>query len=434
MLFYDIPEFIDKWTLDTLNKIVSIGSIEDNLFEIKGKDKIDGDVSKAICSFSNSNGGYLIIGIDEDIGTKNPKMRFKLNGFNNEIESEDDTLKKIASHIYKIEPPPEIIRSCIYDKNMYFIVLQIIVEEHKKPFFANNICYLRIDGTSRPATRSMVLALVNSHIISSDNREEHKKYITNILKKIKNLEIKKENHDKYYLEVPYDVQEYEDSRIRPFFGEEYENKTAFMQPLERLKHRDWAVSHLLYFEYEKIYEAYNSILSSVRDFNSIIENKKKECKNEFLNQSSNLNLDDIDYMLIEVRVEKPQILIKNETNLSRDELFEHIFEILLTYGSYTTIEYLKLYVKSKEKDSKEVLLQDSNKDKSMHVNGQLVTLTSIMAIINEFINTAVSILSDTLALKRTFGEGRVYLEKELDKLIDDLEAGDILKGYCKIGY
>ena len=436
MLFFDIPEYIDKWNLDTLKKISSIGSVENNLFEIKGKEKIDGDASKAICSFANSNGGYLIFGIDEDRDTKNPLERFKLNGFDINVVSEDDTLKKIASHIYRIEPPPQIIRKCIQDKETYFVVLQILVEEEKKPFFANNTCYIRIDGTSRPASRSVILAMMNNHIISQDKRDEHKNYIISIFEKLKNLEIKKENYDKYHISVPYSVEEYENYFIDVISPVKSEDHVAppSMQPLERLLHLEWAISHLKDLEYKKPFVLYDRILNNVKEFNSIIGERKNDFKKEFDTEVSNLFFDKIDYKLINTRSDGDNIIIKQVNRLDPGLFYEHIFENIVIYGDHADIDFLRLCVGSKGNENEEILLQKDNNNVLVNSNGESVRISPVIDNVNRIIERGLSIMSDAVSFKREFDQNRQALEKELDLLINDLKAGDILKGYCKIGY
>jgi predicted HTH transcriptional regulator len=59
-----IPERIEDWDLQTLNKLVTLRDIERESFDFKGP-KFQ-DLSDHICAMANTAGGYLVLGIDEN--------------------------------------------------------------------------------------------------------------------------------------------------------------------------------------------------------------------------------------------------------------------------------------------------------------------------------------------------------------------------------
>ena len=75
-----IPERLQDWDLQTLNKLVTLKDIERESFDFKGP-KLQ-DLSAHICAMANTAGGYLVLGIDEN---KNPEtgylIGFKKVGF-----------------------------------------------------------------------------------------------------------------------------------------------------------------------------------------------------------------------------------------------------------------------------------------------------------------------------------------------------------------
>ena len=51
------------WKIDTINKLINLRDIESEDFDFKGKE-IKG-LSTPLCVFSNTHGGFIVLGIDE---------------------------------------------------------------------------------------------------------------------------------------------------------------------------------------------------------------------------------------------------------------------------------------------------------------------------------------------------------------------------------
>jgi hypothetical protein len=270
---YNIHNNIDKWNYETLLKLSKIGSIEGSYFEIKGKDKINGDLSKTICSLANSYGGVIIFGIDENKQEKNPLKRFRLNGFKESEEDKDTVSQKIANQIYQVDPPPLTITKCIDDKHntdVYYVALQIKNEDQKKPFFTKNFCYIRIENTSKPAPRSIILSMVQSQIIPYDIKDKHKDYILKIFEKLKFLQLRElTGKDKITLVVPIRPCEYERKSQGVYDGTVDEKITDFdFEDVFWTNHLDWALSHLKDESYNNIYENFILIKNKINNSSS----------------------------------------------------------------------------------------------------------------------------------------------------------------------
>ena len=159
------------------------------------------------------------------------------------------------------------------------------------------MCYIRIDNTSKPAPRSIIISMIYSHIIPYDLREKHKAYIVKILEKLRFLKIEAEYKDKMHLKVPLRPQEYEDYL---YFNdmdvpESQKRSKPILEYVDKIEHIEWALSHLKHHEYNNLYEQYKTVKDSVICYNSIIEKNKQDFKDLYKTKSLKLDFEKYEY-------------------------------------------------------------------------------------------------------------------------------------------
>jgi len=156
-----IPTDIKDWKIDTINELIKLRDIESEKFDFKGTD-IRG-LAIHLCAFTNTYGGFIVLGIDE---IKNNQIitGFKKNGFN--IGKEDEIKKEIRNYQVQIDPIPELQIKILSEDEKFFVVIEIENNEFNKPYFIKEkgICYVRIGSSSTPASRNVILNLFSSSV------------------------------------------------------------------------------------------------------------------------------------------------------------------------------------------------------------------------------------------------------------------------------
>jgi predicted HTH transcriptional regulator len=61
-----IPESADGWTLDLLRTLCDTGHGETDQYDFKGRLGPSDQVTKAVCAFANTRGGYVVVGVPQD--------------------------------------------------------------------------------------------------------------------------------------------------------------------------------------------------------------------------------------------------------------------------------------------------------------------------------------------------------------------------------
>lgn len=152
------PNLISRWTLDDIEKLLKLRDIESEEFDFKGCCAVN-DLSTHICAMANTQGGFIVLGIDEKKKAQH-LIGFQKNGF--KVGEEDKVKNSIRNQQVLVEPIPKIETRIIYDAKQYFFVV-IHVRDHKlnKPYFLKEkgTCYIRIGASTTPAPRSAVLRL-----------------------------------------------------------------------------------------------------------------------------------------------------------------------------------------------------------------------------------------------------------------------------------
>ena len=158
-----IPNNLDEWNIKVIDKLIQFRDIESETFDFKGS-KFD-DLHEDICGMANTNGGFLVLGVAEKKGSDSKViLGFQKVGFDK--GKEDYIIREVGNNIVRIDPEPEVTWKHIYDKTKFFTVLKINNVTSKKPHFIKNReqCYVRIHNSSRPASRSTILALFSKSV------------------------------------------------------------------------------------------------------------------------------------------------------------------------------------------------------------------------------------------------------------------------------
>ena len=165
----DIPEKIQNWNIDTINELIKYKDVESERLDFKSEIN---ELYDHICAMANTSGGFLVIGIKE-IKSADGKSIIKLEkkGFK---DGEQDSVKtQIGNSCYNIEPNPSVRVETISDDELFYPVIKIENEISKKPFFikGKSQCFVRIDNSTRPASRTTIMNLFGNSIEIKNNIE-----------------------------------------------------------------------------------------------------------------------------------------------------------------------------------------------------------------------------------------------------------------------
>lgn len=157
-----LPEKLEDWSMDILNELVKLSDIESETFDFKSEPT---DLHTHICAMANTNGGFLVLGINEIKSSDGRKIiSFERKGFDN---GEQDGLRnKIGNSIFNVEPTPTIDLKHLVDGEKFYTVIEIKNEISKKPYFIKDKgqCYVRIENSTRPASRSTIVRLFSASL------------------------------------------------------------------------------------------------------------------------------------------------------------------------------------------------------------------------------------------------------------------------------
>lgn len=257
---------MSEWNFETLQRTLEIPDIEKEMFDFKSSKALDKEyrLEDHICAFANTYGGHIVIGVSEKRINKNYK-KFILDGFDD--GSQDGNLKRIAQKILLIEPLPSYEITTVEFQGKYYIVLYIKQELHKRPFFARNNCYVRMDSSTIPANRNIMLSLINYNMIPHEDRRKHTEYIANIYRQLTNLSVIRINQQ-YLLAI------HENSMT---VNSRFENnimtigRAADLDSITQLHsiyHLDLAIAHLKCEEYRKKYKIFEQIKPVLEHINT----------------------------------------------------------------------------------------------------------------------------------------------------------------------
>ncbi len=153
-----LPKTLEEWTIEILNELIEYRDIESETFDFKGT-KLH-RLYDDICAMANTNGGFIVLGIDE-VKSKDSKelLRFRKIGFKK--GQEDFVSREVGNSIVNIDPQPNVKLIHLNEGKKFCTVLKVEHEIIRKPYFVKGSgqCYVRIGNSSRPASRSTVLNL-----------------------------------------------------------------------------------------------------------------------------------------------------------------------------------------------------------------------------------------------------------------------------------
>ncbi len=162
MNFAIIPQDLDEWEISVIDELIKYPSIESESLDLKSDIN---ELENHISAMANSSGGFLVLGIKE-IKSDNGKaiLRYEKIGF--DINTQEQTIHRIGNALYEIDPIPTTKIRYLQDDGKIFPVIKIENEITKKPFIIKNKgqFYVRIDSSTRPASRSTVLNLFGASL------------------------------------------------------------------------------------------------------------------------------------------------------------------------------------------------------------------------------------------------------------------------------
>ena len=160
--FNTIPDNLQNWNLETIDGLIKLRDTESENLDFKEKPS---DLSKHISALANTTGGFLILGIAPVKDSINKTIScYKKIGF--KTGKEDEIGLEISNSCFCISPTPAYKIKHICDDSVFYSVIKIRNEISKKPFFIKDRaqCFVRIDNSSRPATRSTIMNLFGASI------------------------------------------------------------------------------------------------------------------------------------------------------------------------------------------------------------------------------------------------------------------------------
>lgn len=166
-----IPEKLENWNLEIINKLTTYPDIESETFDFKSEAS---DLSKHVCAMANTSGGFIVLGVEELKNNLQKPTKFEKKGF--QKGKQDDIGLEIGNSTSLIEPTPIVDLNHIEDGDVFYTVIKITNVISKKPFFLRDKgqCYIRIGNSSRPATRTTIMNFFSSSIEQRKNLENLK--------------------------------------------------------------------------------------------------------------------------------------------------------------------------------------------------------------------------------------------------------------------
>jgi len=165
-----LPPNVEDWDFGTIANLLHEGYDEDVNLEFKSElnDKTE-KIPKTACAFVNTDGGFLVIGVDND-KTKNLKIVERIIG----VDHTDDLHKRIIDKIKNIQPqiPIENLifrKSNIKLENSKVIVILKIIRSPKRPHQYDFIFYKRMPGSNE----RMSVEEIKSMFLDSEKSVHH---------------------------------------------------------------------------------------------------------------------------------------------------------------------------------------------------------------------------------------------------------------------
>ena len=128
-----MPERLEDWDIEILDKLVQLRDIEGETFDFKGT-KLSG-LEEHICAMANTSGGQIVLGVDEITDSSGNLLGFKKMGFSQ--GKEDDIGLDIGNAMFKIDPVPKLGIRHIADEaeKKFYTVLKVEIYDIDRPYF-----------------------------------------------------------------------------------------------------------------------------------------------------------------------------------------------------------------------------------------------------------------------------------------------------------
>ena len=96
MISLNFPKALEDWNYDIIKDLVDKGYYETDMFDFKAElPKVD-TLSRTVCAFANTNGGFLIFGVQDIKASSNNRIIG--------IAKNKDFIKEFQDKIKNIEP------------------------------------------------------------------------------------------------------------------------------------------------------------------------------------------------------------------------------------------------------------------------------------------------------------------------------------------
>lgn len=170
MALVTIPEKLEDWKIETINELIKYTGIESENFDFK---KEPNEITKHICAFANTVGGFIVLGVEEIRGSDSTTIaEFKKVGF---TEGKQDSIRlQVGNNVSNLEPIPTVNLVHLSDGQKFFTVIKIENEITKKPVFLRNTgqCYVRIQNSSQLASRTTMANLFSTSMTMKSDVEK----------------------------------------------------------------------------------------------------------------------------------------------------------------------------------------------------------------------------------------------------------------------
>jgi hypothetical protein len=418
---------LEDWNSDILEKLLKIRDIEGESFDFKRE--VDDKLYNDICAMANSNGGYLVLGIDENKTLNGILLDFKKHGFK---YGEEDKIKlSISNSFHNVEPLPQITIKLIVSNKKFYPIIKIEVEEYKKPFFIKEKgqCYIRVGNSSRPASRSVILNLMQRHLVSREEQRNHTNYLKPIIQQLSAITVIADREFRLRLNVPDNYTNYR-MGILALFNRELEEKYPFRYvKLEDVRHMDWVLSHLRSNDYSAVYQNFGKVLELLQRYNKTVHTTY-----QYLEKGLT---DLIDTYFSDFVIDEFQKTKLSKKSIDIHNILRFFFPQMKYFFQYNSpVNFKQMTVTKSDFDNfwyLEIighgLTMKANEEEQLEP-GKLTELLNTM-----FRNNKVRAKFTKLVEKEKEIEKIIkQIKKDLELLIVDLEGGELIKGYCKLGY
>ena len=162
---------LEGWSIAVLDSLLKYRDIERDSFDFKGRKLHRLEIH--LCAMANTVTGILALGVDEP-SPASPMTIFTKNGFRK--GTEDPTLNSIYNYVAKVDPLPRVThivlpRETDPQSNRYYVILKVEGSTPQRPYTIKGTSeiFVRIGGSTRPATRTTIANLFVNLLEMRDN-------------------------------------------------------------------------------------------------------------------------------------------------------------------------------------------------------------------------------------------------------------------------